>query len=109
MVRGGLGELERRVLMATAHLRGRGYAVSINDEIKQRFDKSLSLGAIYATADRLEKKGLVTSTLGEPTAERGGKPKRLYNITAFGERALLEAQEAERRLWAGAPPLGAQA
>ena len=59
MVRAGLGELERRVLMAIVHLRGRGYAVSINDEIKRRFGKSISLGATYATVDRMEKKGLV--------------------------------------------------
>jgi PadR family transcriptional regulator PadR len=109
MVRAGLGELERRVLMAIVHLRGRGYAVSINEEIKERFGKSLSLGAVYGTVDRLEKKGFVVSRLGEPTAERGGKPKRFYNITAPGQHALLEAQEADSRLWAGAPPLGAQA
>ena len=109
MVRAGLGELERRVLMAIVHLRGRGYAVSINDEIKRRFGKSISLGATYATVDRMEKKGLVESTLGEPTAERGGKPKRFYSITAPGQRALLDAQEADNRLWAGAPPWGAPA
>jgi PadR family transcriptional regulator PadR len=109
MARTGLGELERRVLMAIVLLRGRGYAVSINDEIRQRFGKSISLGAVYATVDRLEEKGLVESHLGEPTPERGGKPKRFYRIKASGQRALFEAQEADRRLWTDAPPLGARA
>ena len=109
MGRDSLGGLERRVLMAIVYLCGRGYAVSIADEIKQRFGKPISLGAVYATVDRLEKKGLVDSVLGEPTAARGGKSKRFYNITAPGQRALFEAQEADNRLWAGAPPLGAQA
>jgi DNA-binding PadR family transcriptional regulator len=95
--------------MAIVHLRGHGYAVSINDEIKLRFGKSISLGAIYATVDRLEKKGFVDSRLGGPTAERGGRPKRFYNIRGAGERALIAAREADRRLWAGSPPLGAPA
>jgi PadR family transcriptional regulator, regulatory protein PadR len=108
MARAGLGELERRVLMAIVHLRGQGYAVSINDEIRQRFGKTISLGAVYATVDRLEDKGLVSSRLGGPTPERGGRQKRFYIIEAPGQRALAEAQEADRRLWAGVPPLGAQ-
>ena len=87
MARDGLGELEQRVLVAIVHLDGRGYAVSIGDEINRRFGKPLSLGAIYATVDRLERKGLVSSRLGEPTAVRGGKPKRFYQIEAPGHRA----------------------
>ena len=104
-----MGELERRVLMAIVHLRGQGYAISIADEIKQRFGKSLSLGAIYSTVDRLEKKRFVSSRLGEPTPERGGKPKRFYQIEALGQSALAEAREADRRLWAKGPPMGAPA
>jgi PadR family transcriptional regulator PadR len=109
MPRDGLGGLEGRVLMAIVHLSGRGYAVSIADEIKKRFGKSLSLGAIYATVDRLEKKRFVSSRLGEPTPERGGKPKRFYLVEAPGQIALADAREADSRLWAGAPPLRAPA
>jgi PadR family transcriptional regulator PadR len=107
MGRDGLGELERRVLMAIVHLQGRGYAVTIAHEMKTRFEKSVSLGAIYATVDRLERKGLVSSRLGEATPERGGKPKRFYRIEAPGQRALTDARVAEERLWADPLPQGA--
>jgi DNA-binding PadR family transcriptional regulator len=94
------------VLLVIHHLRGHGYAVSIVDEIEQRSRKSASLGAVYATVDRLEKKGLASSRLGESTPERGGKPKRYYEVTALGLLALSKAREANIRLWADAPLLG---
>ena len=108
-MRHGLGEFELRVLLVINQLRGQGYAVSIADEIQQRAGKSISLGAVYATVDRLEKKRLVSSKLGEPTPERGGKPKRFYEVTAPGLLALSEAREAVVRMWADALPLGARA
>ncbi len=92
--------------MVVHHLQGQGYAVSIEQDLKARFGKSTSLGAIYTTLDRLEKKGLVSSRLGEPTKERGGKPKRFYRISASGQFALRNVRDAGERLWAGAPPLG---
>lgn len=101
-----MGELERTVLIAIVHLRGQGYAVSIADETSHRMNKSVSLGAIYGTADRLEKKGFISSRLGDPTPERGGKPKRLYRIEAPGERALSEIRARDNRVWAGISPLG---
>jgi PadR family transcriptional regulator PadR len=109
MGRHGLGDLERRVLMAIVHLQGRGYAVSIAAEMEQRFGKSVSLGAVYATADRLEKKRFISSRLGEPTPERGGKPKRFFAIEALGLKALDEVREADARLWFDTPPLGTPA
>jgi PadR family transcriptional regulator PadR len=87
-------------------LQGQGYAVSIADEISRRWQKPVSLGAIYGTTDRLEKKGFITSKLGDPTPERGGKPKRLYHITGVGEDALSELRERDNRLWSGITPLG---
>ncbi len=101
-----MGELERSVLVAIVHLQGKGYAVSIVDETSRRMGKPVSLGAIYGTADRLEKKGFISSRLGDPTPERGGKPKRLYRIEAPGERALSEVRERDSRIWAGISPLG---
>ena len=77
--------------------------------MKERFGKSISLGAIYATVDRLEKKRYVSSRLGEPTPERGGKPKRFYRIEALGQLALSETWEAESRIWGELPPMGAPA
>jgi PadR family transcriptional regulator PadR len=105
MGRKGLGEFETAVLLAIVRLRGRGYGVSIADEIERRSGKPVSFGAVYATLDRLQKKGLITSDLGEPTPERGGKPKRFYRIEAPGERALLEAQAMAERMWAGVPAI----
>jgi PadR family transcriptional regulator PadR len=107
MSRRGLGEFETSVLLAIYCLQGRGYGVSIADDIERRTGKPVSFGAVYATLDRLEKKGLIGSALGEPRPERGGKPKRLYRIKAPGERALREAQSTTERMWAGVPPIGA--
>jgi DNA-binding PadR family transcriptional regulator len=104
-----LGDFERRVLMAVLHLHGEGYAVSIASEIAERFGRSVSLGAIYATVDRLEKKGFVSSSLGDPTPQRGGKPKRFYVIEAPGRRALADAIVDDRKLWNAAGPLGVPA
>jgi PadR family transcriptional regulator len=109
MGRKGLGEFETAVLLAIVRLQGRGYGVSIADEIERRGGKPVSFGAVYATLDRLQRKGLISSELGEPTPERGGKPKRFYRIEAEGERALREAQAWSERMWAGVPPIGAPA
>ena len=105
----GLGEFETSVLLAIVSLQGRGYGVTIADEIERRTGKSVSFGAVYATLDRLQKKGLISSELGKPTPERGGKPKGFYRIEAPGERALPEAQTAVERMWAGVFPTGAVA
>jgi PadR family transcriptional regulator PadR len=101
-----VGELERTILIAIVQLHGHGYAVSIADEISRRMNKSVSLGAVYGTTDRLEKKGFISSRLGDPTPERGGKPKRLYRIEAPGEKALSEARQNDKLRWSGVAPLG---
>jgi PadR family transcriptional regulator, regulatory protein PadR len=100
--RHGLGEFERHVLLAIGHQGGQAYAVSIIDEIHRRTGKRVSLGAVYATVDRLAKKGFVSSELGEPTPERGGKRKRFYRIEARGERALSQTRELDQQMWAPA-------
>jgi PadR family transcriptional regulator PadR len=107
--RKGLGEFETLVLLAIVGLRERGYGISIADDIERRTGKPVSFGAVYATLDRLHKKGLISSQLGDPTAQRGGKPKRFYRLEAPGERALHEAQAMRERMWAGVPPIGAPA
>ena len=99
MGRDGLGDLERRVLLAIHHLHGQGYAVSIAQEMGVRFGRTPSLGAVYATVDRLEKKRFVSSKLGDATPERGGKPKRFYRVEALGYSALETTRESEARLW----------
>lgn len=102
-----LGTGERDVLLAILHLRGQGYAVSVADEIERRIGRKVSLGAIYVTLDRLQRKGFISSKMGDATPERGGKRKRLYQIDALGERALEATRASDERMWAvasaGAP------
>lgn len=72
MGRKGLGEFETAVLLAIVHLHGRGYGVRIADEIERRSGRPVSFGAVYATLDRLQKKGLIKSELGDPTRREEG-------------------------------------
>jgi PadR family transcriptional regulator, regulatory protein PadR len=104
--RNGLGQFEIAVLLAVHRLHGAGYAVPIEADVRVRTGRHVTPGAIYVTLDRLEKKGLVTSRLGDPTPQRGGRPKRMYRILAPGVAALSIARDAGKRMWAGAPPLG---
>jgi DNA-binding PadR family transcriptional regulator len=78
-----------------------GYGRAILAEVQHRLDRQVAAGAVYATLDRLETKGLVSSTLGPGTPARGGRPKRHYRIEAAGVRALSDARAAADRLWAG--------
>lgn len=101
-----LGSLEHIILLAVVHLDSNAYGMTIRREIEQRTGRNLSIGAVYATLDRLEAKGYVTSVLGEPTAERGGRAKRLFRVEAEGERALRNSQDAIRRMTLGLPRKG---
>src|SRR3989337_2513358 len=92
MGKGGyLGEFEQRVLLALIRLRDNAYGVTIRREIERRTGRNVSIGAIYTTLDRLEEKGYVTSHMGDPTPERGGRAKRFVTITAAGANALQES------------------
>jgi PadR family transcriptional regulator PadR len=96
-----LGEFEQLVLLAILHAGKDAYAVAICDEIVRRTDRDVSLGAVYATLERLEGKALVTSRLGEATKERGGRPKRFVEVTPQGVRALRESRKMVRGMLAG--------
>jgi len=98
---GYLGEFEQVVLLAVARLSHDAYGMRIRAEIEERGDRKATIGAVYATLDRLEAKGLVTSRLGPGTSVRGGRPKRHYAIQPEGIRALNDAKTAIDRLWAG--------
>jgi DNA-binding PadR family transcriptional regulator len=100
-----LGEFEQLVMLALARQGRDAYGVSITDEIIERAGRDVSLGAVYKTLERLEDKGLVASRVGEPTAERGGRAKRHFGLTATGERALRQSVAALRRMTEG---LGAE-
>jgi len=89
-----LGEFEHIVILALLRLSGRAYGVTVRQEIQTRIGREVSIGAIYATLDRLEDKGYVTSFLGEPTPERGGRSKRFFRATAKGLAAVNRTQTA---------------
>jgi PadR family transcriptional regulator PadR len=98
-----LGSLEHIVLLALVRLKANAYGMTIRREIEERTGRHLSIGAVYATLDRLESKGYVSSSLGEPTAERGGRAKRLFRIEAEGGRALRASQDAIQSMTLGLP------
>jgi DNA-binding PadR family transcriptional regulator len=94
-----IGQFEQFVLTAILSLAENAYGVTIRNMVADlAAPKSVSLGAVYATLDRLEDKRFVTSWLSNPTAERGGRSKRHYRLEAAGERALRESVEASRRV-----------
>lgn len=93
-----MGELEQLVLLAVINQAGDGYAVSIRDEIEAKTGIALGRGSVYVTLDRLDRKGYVTSAMGEPTAERGGKAKRCFRITPVGTQAVAAAHAAVARM-----------
>ncbi|HEY1342308.1 MAG TPA: helix-turn-helix transcriptional regulator [Bryobacteraceae bacterium] len=95
-----LGQFEQLVLSAVLSLRDRAYGVSIHEKVAQLAQpKSVSLGAVYVTLDRLEDKGMLSSWLSDPTPERGGRAKRCYRLQALGERALEESVVTAKRVW----------
>ena len=96
-----LGELEQMVLLAVLHLEEGAYAVSIRSVLEERAGRSVARGALYTTLERLEAKGLLTSNLGDPTPERGGRAKRFFQVTAKGAEALQSSREAMETLWKG--------
>lgn len=79
-----LGEFEYFVLAAATRLGDSGYGAAIRTELQEGLDRACSIGALYTTLDRLEQKGLIETRFGEPTAERGGRAKRLVRVTRAG-------------------------
>lgn len=103
--RGYLGNFELIVMLALIRLGDNAYGVPIAREIAAKAGREASLGSIYATLERLEAKGLVTSELGEPTPERGGRAKRYFQVTPRGLREARKTQQALKKMWKGLPQL----
>ena len=103
--RGFLGEMELMVLLAIVRLGDEAYGVPISRELLDLAGREVALGSIYAALDRLEQKGHVESSLGEPTPERGGRAKRYFHITPAGLRAVRVTRRALTKLWGGLPVL----
>jgi PadR family transcriptional regulator PadR len=89
-----LGRFEEIVLLALVRLRENAYGVTIRREIAERTGRDASFGAVYTTLERLERKGYVSSRVGEPTRQRGGRAKRYFRIEAPGIAALDRSREA---------------
>jgi PadR family transcriptional regulator, regulatory protein PadR len=96
-----LGEFEHIVLLTVLRLGDGAYSAMIRVEIERVTGRSPAIGAVHATLERLERKGLVSSRIGEPTAERGGKAKRYFNVESNGIAALKNARKALERLYTG--------
>jgi DNA-binding PadR family transcriptional regulator len=101
VTRAPLGEFEQVVLLAILRLEDDAYGVTLRSEIEKCTGRAPSPGAVYTTLDRLEDKGLIRSRIGEPTAVRGGRPKRFFTVSASGVQALTRAQRGYRRLLEG--------
>ena len=99
-----LGEFEQLLLFALVHLGRDAHGVRIRQEIEQRTRRSVSAGAIYTAMDRLEGRGFVSSRMGDPTPERGGRRKKLYNIEPRGAQALANSYGALQEMAKGLGP-----
>lgn len=96
-----LGEFEHVVLLALIRLNDGAYGAAIRQLLHDQIGRDVAIGALYSTLERMEKKGLVISRLGEATAERGGRPKRYFTVTATGQTALKRARNAMDKMWQG--------
>jgi PadR family transcriptional regulator, regulatory protein PadR len=101
-----LGEFEHIVVLALMRLGDHAYGVTVRQEIEARIKREVSIGAIYATLDRLEAKSYVKSLLGEPTPERGGRSKRFFRVTTQGVAAVHRTHRALHKMTEGLDLLG---
>jgi PadR family transcriptional regulator PadR len=102
-----LGDFEQIVLLAILRVAENAYGVTIRAEIAACTNREPAPGALYTTLDRLEEKGMVSSRLGDPTPQRGGRAKRFFTVTASGLAAVMQAQRSYQRLLKGLKILGA--
>ncbi len=96
-----LGEFEQLVLLSILQQRQDGYAILIRGAIEEVTDRPISRGALYRTLDRLESKGLVTWELESPTRDRGGNPRKRFDVTPAGVEGLRRSHRVVSRLSAG--------
>jgi PadR family transcriptional regulator PadR len=96
-----IGEFEHMVLLAILQLGHSAYGVAIMDELEERAGRTSSRGGTYMTLDRMKTKGLIKSSMGQPTAERGGRAKRLFTVTPAGAEAVRRSQAAYQALSEG--------
>jgi len=100
-----LSNFELMVMLAIIRKGDEAYGVSISNEIESRTGGPVLLGSVYDALGRLEEKGLIRSSLGEATAERGGRAKRHFRATTGGLRLVRDTQRSLIQLWKGLPQL----
>jgi PadR family transcriptional regulator PadR len=105
MARDYLTDFELMILLSILRIGDEAYGVPIAREIEGTGGRTVVLGAVYAALDRLEDNGLVSSTIGDPTPERGGRAKRFFRVTPLGLKAVRQTQRALTNLWANLPQL----
>jgi len=103
--RGYLGEFELMLLLAVLQLGDDAYGVPISRELEKHRGGDVSVGSVYAALERLEAKGLVESSLGDPTPERGGKAKRYFRVTREGLKQVQATRRVLTGLWKALPEL----
>ncbi len=94
-----LGEFEHIILLTIMRLKDEAYGVKVRQQIKELINRDVSIGALYATIDRLEKKSYITSRSGQPTPERGGRAKRYFTLTSSGLTVLEDTKRRLNILW----------
>lgn len=98
-----LGEFEEIVILTIAVLHKEAYGAAIKQDIESRLSRKVSMGAMHTALVRLEGKGYVKSFAGEATEERMGRPRRYFQITAAGKKAMESTRDARSQLWRAIP------
>lgn len=98
-----LGEFEEVVMLTVAILTTEAYGFAIIEEMESRLNRKVSIGSLQTVLRRLEKKGYLSSELGEATSVRGGKRKRFFTLTSTGKKVLQETKEQRMGLWNAVP------
>ena len=100
-----ISNFELMVMLALIRLGDEAYGVPITQEIEQHSGHDIAVGSVYAALERLEGRGLVSSRIGEPTAERGGRAKRYFKATPKGLREIRDTRRTLVKLWRNLPEL----
>jgi PadR family transcriptional regulator, regulatory protein PadR len=96
-----LGAFEQAVMLAVVRLRENAYGRAILKEVQARLERDVAAGAVHATLERLENKGLLSSRLGSGTPVRAGRARRYYRLQPSGVRALNDSRAAVDAIWQG--------
>lgn len=99
MIETKLGDFEEVLMLLIGILENQSYAFRIAQEFKDQTGRSISIGAVHSTLDRLETKGFLKSELREGSSDRGTRKKRIYSITALGKRVIKDSMEFKVALW----------